>query len=262
MDHSASSDAIYTWEDFRLETRNYKLELTRGGKEVDLDEMPRQLLLVLVERAGELVSKDDLIKIVWGKVRPGSDDTFYTHIHVLRKTLGGGRNKYIRNIPWRGYQFIFPVKIVARGEEIDGDPSNEGARGLATKTEETGALAATAEEFRAVAAKIYVLAAKIIDANIAAPTKYVDPSLSREEATPKREVIRTFTPEEIRGGYWTLDLADDTIAQIKANSTLPKTRRVELRRVDRGQSIWNMRIPGRGGHDSEIVPFSMKKLLR
>jgi DNA-binding winged helix-turn-helix (wHTH) protein len=84
MGHEAGREAIYTFGSFRLDARKHKL--TKEGKEVDLDVTPTQVLLALVEKAGELVSKEDLLKQVWGGIVV-SDDSLYQHVSVLRKTL-------------------------------------------------------------------------------------------------------------------------------------------------------------------------------
>lgn len=72
-----------------------------------------ELLLVLVEKRGQLVTKEDLINAVW-------PDTFVeesnltTNISILRKHLGSHpeSGEYIETIPKRGYRFIAPVTQV------------------------------------------------------------------------------------------------------------------------------------------------------
>jgi DNA-binding winged helix-turn-helix (wHTH) protein len=115
MGHEVGSDAIYKFGPFCLDARKH--ELTKKGKEVDLDMTPRQLLLALVKRHGELVSKEVLIKEVWGS-NSASDESFHQHISVLRRTLGGGRNKYIINFPWKGYKFVAPVEVVGTANVV------------------------------------------------------------------------------------------------------------------------------------------------
>ncbi len=70
------------------------------------------ILTILVERAGELVTKDELMARVW-------PDTFVepanltVHIAALRRALGDLRSdsRYVINIPGRGYRFVFPVEV-------------------------------------------------------------------------------------------------------------------------------------------------------
>jgi predicted ATPase/DNA-binding winged helix-turn-helix (wHTH) protein len=69
------------------------------------------LLIALVENAGELMSKDELMNEVWPQtyVEPSN---LTVNIAALRRALGDGRNgrRYLVNIPGRGYQFIASVK--------------------------------------------------------------------------------------------------------------------------------------------------------
>ena len=73
-----------------------------------------ETLLVLVQNAGRMVDKNDLLKAVW-------PDTFVEegaltrNISLLRKTLGdtGDNPSYIETIPKRGYRFVAPVRSVA-----------------------------------------------------------------------------------------------------------------------------------------------------
>src|SRR5882724_8417683 len=68
------------------------------------------LLQVLVENAGEVVTKDKLIEAVW----PGiwvDEANLRANIGALRRVLGDGRDgrRYIQNVPGRGYRFVEPV---------------------------------------------------------------------------------------------------------------------------------------------------------
>jgi DNA-binding winged helix-turn-helix (wHTH) protein len=111
MGQEAGKDAIYAFGPFCLDARKHKL--TKKGRKVDLNVKPTQVLLALVEQAGKFVSKEDLLKQVWGGIAV-SDDSLYQHVSVLRKALGQRPkdNKYIMTIPGGGYKFVAPVKIV------------------------------------------------------------------------------------------------------------------------------------------------------
>jgi predicted ATPase/DNA-binding winged helix-turn-helix (wHTH) protein len=71
-----------------------------------------EILLALVEQAGETVSKDALISRVWGRATVG-DSRLYVHIYELRKTIG---DDCIVTKSGRGYRFIAPVH---RGPALD-----------------------------------------------------------------------------------------------------------------------------------------------
>jgi len=81
--------------------------LLEGGKPVPLGSRALQILIVLLERPGELVSKQELMARVWPDVFVGSAN-LAVHISALRRMLRDGRdgNRFIINIPGRGYSFV------------------------------------------------------------------------------------------------------------------------------------------------------------
>jgi predicted ATPase len=66
--------------------------------------------MALVERAGESVSKEELIARVWPDTIV-EESNLKVHIAALRKALGDGRNgnRYVINIPGRGYRFVASI---------------------------------------------------------------------------------------------------------------------------------------------------------
>ena len=75
-----------------------------------------EILQVLVQRAGTVVSKDELIALVW-PTSVVEEINLRVHIAALRRALGDGQNgqRYIVNIPQRGYSFIAAVEQVPTG---------------------------------------------------------------------------------------------------------------------------------------------------
>ncbi len=53
------------FEDFDLDGRNYRLR--RSGQDVKLERIPLELLLMLADRAGEVVMREQIIERLWGK---------------------------------------------------------------------------------------------------------------------------------------------------------------------------------------------------
>jgi DNA-binding winged helix-turn-helix (wHTH) protein len=84
--------------------------LLEDDRPVSLGSRALEILIVLLERAGELVSKQELMARVWPNifVEPAN---LTVHISALRRTLRDGRdgNRFIINIPGRGYCFVAPV---------------------------------------------------------------------------------------------------------------------------------------------------------
>jgi DNA-binding winged helix-turn-helix (wHTH) protein len=94
-----------------------RLLLLEGDKPVPLGSRALELLIVLLERSGELVTKQELMARVWPNlfVEPAN---LTVHISALRRALRDGRdgNRFIINIPGRGYCFVAPVTLGASHE--------------------------------------------------------------------------------------------------------------------------------------------------
>lgn len=69
-----------------------------------------EILTCLVERAGEVVSKEDLIARVWPNVFV-QEGNLKVHVATLRQALGDGQdgNRYVVNVPGRGYRFVAAI---------------------------------------------------------------------------------------------------------------------------------------------------------
>jgi len=86
--------------------------LLEANNPVPLGSRALQILIVLLERRGELISKQELMARVWPNalVEPAN---LTVHISALRRLLRDGRdgNRFIINIPGRGYCFVAPVEV-------------------------------------------------------------------------------------------------------------------------------------------------------
>ncbi len=85
--------------------------LLEGNKPVPLGSRAHHILVVLLERPGELVTKQELMARVWPNlfVEPAN---LTVHISALRRALRDGRdgNRFIINVPGRGYCFVAPIR--------------------------------------------------------------------------------------------------------------------------------------------------------
>src|SRR6266700_1016436 len=101
--------ALFEFGEFRLETSERLLR--HNGNPVPLTPKAFETLLVLVERSGSLVEKDDLMKEVWADAVV-EEANLARNIWTLRKALGDDDrdHRYIETVPKRGYRFIAPVK--------------------------------------------------------------------------------------------------------------------------------------------------------
>jgi TolB-like protein/tetratricopeptide (TPR) repeat protein len=108
---------------FRFE--GYTLDVTRGclsnaDREIDLRPKSFDVLCYLVENAGRLVSKDEIIKTVWPNVFV-TDDSIKQCVSELRIALCDGEQRMIKTVPRRGYLFAAP--IAEPSGPVEGPPS-------------------------------------------------------------------------------------------------------------------------------------------
>jgi predicted ATPase/DNA-binding winged helix-turn-helix (wHTH) protein len=103
-----SHAGIASFGPFRLAPA--KREIERDGVPLALGDRALDILIALVERAGEIVSHRDLIARVWRDlvVSPGN---LRVHMSALRKALGDGEGgaRYIENVSGQGYCFVAQV---------------------------------------------------------------------------------------------------------------------------------------------------------
>src|SRR5262245_3521374 len=87
--------------------------LLKDGRSVAVGGRALDLLLVLVARAGEDLTRRELMERVWPDVTV-DESNLRAHVTGLRKALGDDQKgaRYITNVPGRGYCFIAPVHIV------------------------------------------------------------------------------------------------------------------------------------------------------
>src|SRR6516165_11156219 len=94
------------------------MELRRGGTPVKLREQSFNILVFLLEHAGELVTREDLRRVLWpSDTFVDFDHSLNTAVMKLREALGDSADTplYIETIPKRGYRFIAPVEAIGNG---------------------------------------------------------------------------------------------------------------------------------------------------
>jgi DNA-binding winged helix-turn-helix (wHTH) protein/TolB-like protein/Tfp pilus assembly protein PilF len=119
---------VYLFGDFRLDPT--ERVLFRGDRPVPLTPKAVETLLALVERHGRLVTKEELLRIVWPDAFV-EENNLAQHISVLRRALGDsdGAAPYIETVPKRGYRFTGGVVKQVEG---DGDRPAENASSMVT----------------------------------------------------------------------------------------------------------------------------------
>src|SRR5262249_50319392 len=107
----------------------FTLDLTRGcllgsAGEIELRPKSFELLRYLVENAGRLIPKDELVNAVWPNVIV-SDDSLAQCVSELRQALRDPARGIIKTVPRRGYLFAAPVSAQALHSSLGG-PSTRG----------------------------------------------------------------------------------------------------------------------------------------
>jgi DNA-binding winged helix-turn-helix (wHTH) protein/tetratricopeptide (TPR) repeat protein len=103
---------------FTLDPANGRL--ARQGEPVRVQEQPLQVLAALLERPGEIVSRDDLRRRLWpGDTFVEFDKSLGVALAKVRAALGddSANPRFVETVPRRGYRFIAPVTI--EGEETN-----------------------------------------------------------------------------------------------------------------------------------------------
>lgn len=92
-------------------------ELTCGSEAIAVGPQVFDVLLYLLRNRERVVTKDDLIGVVWGG-RIVSDSTLTSHINAVRKAIGdsGGRQLLVRTIARKGYRFVGDVRVAEASE--------------------------------------------------------------------------------------------------------------------------------------------------
>ncbi len=119
------------FNDFELDVRAF--ELRREGSRVRLQEQPLRILTALLERPGEVISRDEIRKRLW----PNDTAVEVSHginaaVQRLREALGESAEnpRFIETLARRGYRFIGPVEIGLRTPS--GPPDSDSASAEST----------------------------------------------------------------------------------------------------------------------------------
>jgi DNA-binding winged helix-turn-helix (wHTH) protein len=130
-----------TWRFGVFELDALSGELRRNGTGIKLREQPARILLLLLEHAGQMVTREELRQHLW------PSDTFVDFDHSLnsavmklREALGDSADKplYIETIPRKGYRFVAPVSQL--GETQNGGASSRLTVGSNTREQSNGSI--------------------------------------------------------------------------------------------------------------------------
>jgi DNA-binding winged helix-turn-helix (wHTH) protein len=106
---------IVRFEDFELDLRAYQVR--RSGRTLKLERIPMEVLLLLAERRGQLVTREEIIEKLWGKdVFLDTDNAINTAIRKIRQVLKDDpeQPRFVQTVTGRGYRFIGQISETGR----------------------------------------------------------------------------------------------------------------------------------------------------
>jgi TolB-like protein/DNA-binding winged helix-turn-helix (wHTH) protein/Flp pilus assembly protein TadD len=113
---TSDSRETFRFGDFVLDRGAY--ELRKRGRAVRLERQPMDLLILLVERRGQLVTRAEIVERLWGPdVFVDVETGVHTAIRKVRRALGESPDApaFLETVPGRGYRFIAPVGVEGPG---------------------------------------------------------------------------------------------------------------------------------------------------
>src|ERR1700722_19355283 len=99
----------------RFELDPGAFELRRDGQLIKLERIPLQLLLLLAENRQRLVTREEILHVIWGEnVFVDADNSINTAVRKARQALKDDPEnpRFLRTVPGKGYRFTAEVKTV------------------------------------------------------------------------------------------------------------------------------------------------------
>jgi TolB-like protein/DNA-binding winged helix-turn-helix (wHTH) protein len=112
---------VYQFADFRLDCGSF--ELLRKGRALRMERKPIELLILLVSRQGELVTRAEIVQRLWSsEVFVDTEHGINTAIRKIRYALGDDPDnpRFVQTLPSRGYRFICPV-LSGEGQPVEAE---------------------------------------------------------------------------------------------------------------------------------------------
>ena len=114
---------VARFAEFELDSGRYQLR--RGDCVLKLEKIPMELLILLAESNGQLVTRDQIIERIWGEgVFLDTEHGINTAIRKIRQALGDDSEqpRFVQTVTGKGYRFIAPAIEIGTGPAISTDP--------------------------------------------------------------------------------------------------------------------------------------------
>ena len=146
---------VFEFGDFRLDCGRF--ELRRSGRGVRLERKPMELLILLVGRDGQLVTRSEIAQHLWeSEVFVDTEHGINTAIRKIRQVLGDDTEqpRFVQTVTGMGYRFVAPLvkreplqdevarssDLATAAEDVVEIPKQDAEGGAGTRSEETAAV--------------------------------------------------------------------------------------------------------------------------
>ena len=119
MGSSPQEPTRYCFGPFELDPVEGRL--SRSGARIKLQDLPLRLLVLLVERPGEVVTREEVRRRLWPQdTFVAFDNSLGVAVRKLREALHDDADapRYVETLPRRGYRFLASVTLQAPGEGV------------------------------------------------------------------------------------------------------------------------------------------------
>jgi len=104
--------------EFELDAAGFQLQ--RSGRSVKLERIPMELLILLVERRAELVTREEIVAKFWGNTFLDTDNAVNTAVRKIRQALEDSpeQPRFIQTVSGKGYRFIAQIDKTAEQRQL------------------------------------------------------------------------------------------------------------------------------------------------
>ena len=131
---------VVKFGEFELDCSRY--QLLRAGRRIKLEKLPMELLILLLEKQGRLVTREEIVDRLWGPdVFVDTEHGINTAIRKIRNVLRDDpeRPRFVQTVTGKGYRFVAPLNLITQQRESGNDNRTEAVPSGTTQTQ-TGLL--------------------------------------------------------------------------------------------------------------------------
>src|SRR5215472_15825022 len=106
---------VVKFGEFELDCKRY--ELLHAGRRIKLQKLPMELLILLLEKEGQLVTREEIVDRLWGEgVFLDTEHGINTAIRKVRNVLRDDpdRPRFVQTVCGKGYRFVAPLNLIAQ----------------------------------------------------------------------------------------------------------------------------------------------------